>query len=79
MKKYFNFTIPNTTNGKSVPWPAPMDDGFRFKTTYLGINESAIVKKEWTFDIQFRLYICNASRRLRNSNQVYHNIVTLSL
>lgn len=70
---------PNTTNGKSVPWPAPMDDGFRFKTTYLGINESAIVKKEWTFDIQFRLYICNASRRLRNSNQVYHNIVTLSL
>lgn len=63
---------PNTTNGAG--WVAPMDDGFRFSTTPLQTNGTT---KEWTFDILFGIYFCNATRRLRTSHTDYHNTVTL--
>ncbi len=65
---------PNTPNGLALPWVAAMDDGFRFSTLPLQVND--FNSREWTFDIQFKLYECN-NTVLRSGNNIFHNTVTL--
>lgn len=66
---------PNTPNGNNVPWVAPMDDGFRLNVK--PIRSEDLMPKEWTFDLEFRLYACNHT--LRSSHNIYHNVITLVL
>lgn len=63
---------PNTTNGIHNNWPA-MDDGFHFNVK--PIRSWSYIPREWTFDMQFRLYMCNHT--LRSSSSIYHNVITL--
>ena len=64
---------PDTPNGKNVPWVATMDDGFYMNTQPI---KSTSGVKEWTFDLQFRLHVCNETLRSSGSS-TYHNIVTI--
>ena len=66
---------PNTPNGNT--WVADMDDRFRFKT--IPIQSGSVVPSSWTFDIVFRLYMCNYTNSsvLRSSNEEYHNTITV--
>ena len=60
---------PNTVTGLSLPWAAPMDDGFLFKTDLLR-------NRVWTFDFRFRMYVCNGGVV---DNREYHNILTINM
>lgn len=64
---------PNTLNGLNVPWVAPMDDGFLMNTKTI---KSSTGVKEWTFDLQFKLHLCNNSA-LRSTGENYHTIVSI--
>lgn len=64
---------PNTPNGQD--WVANMDDGFRFSTILFRSYTS--IPSIWTFDIVFRLYMCNHTNALRSNNQEYHNIMSI--
>lgn len=59
---------PNTVTGLSLPWAAPMDDGFLFKTDLLR-------NRVWTFDFRFKMYVCNGGVV---DDREYHNILTIN-
>ena len=62
---------PNTVTGLSLPWAAPMDDGFLFKTDLLK-------NRVWTFDFRFKLYYCHNLSNVVDENE-YHNILTINM
>ncbi len=66
---------PQTPNGIVSNFPT-MDDGFILNTVPLRTQGMV---KEWTVDIEFKMYYCGNHTRLRSSDSVYHNILSLLL